>query len=95
MKKVFVLKNDGFYVSVEEAELVVVEPCERGDTRYTVLFSDGEVEDYFTDGDLFDTYEEAETAAVRVNEERDQVWQECREDAAEVYYADVLEQCLV
>ena len=95
MKSVFVLRNDGFYVSVEEAELAAVEPCEGGDTRYTVLFEDGEIEDYFSEEDLFETLEAAEATAARVNEERDHVWQECREDAAEAYYADVLEQCLV
>ena len=95
MKKVFVLKNDGFYVSVEEAELAVVETEEGEDgyTRYTVLFDDGEIEDYF-DGDVYFTYEGAEAAAARVNEERDQLMDEARSEAAQVYYEDVLAQCL-
>lgn len=91
MKKVFVLKNDR-RVSVEEAKIIRVETVEGVEAGtfynwYTVLFDNGEIEEYFEKGGIFDTREEAEAAAARENADRDEIDQEAAEDAREWMWA--------
>jgi hypothetical protein len=95
MEKVFLLKRDGFYVDVEEAEVVVVESYDGGDTWYTVFVGDNKNKDYFTEDDIFLTYEAAEAIASRMNKEWEQISKEERIEAVAAHMAEVYEKCLI